>query len=170
SRAIPPAVTRYTLWPLYMSLVVLFLAGLWSWNTSEVRSVMSRTEESLMKGLQDPNDTIRIFSARSAGTINMGSDRILSALSAGMSDPNVDVRAACALALAEHGAAAKSTIPVLIKLQQTDPSPIVRTEAEKAIEVIRTAQKSSSNTFWGIIALALVIAGFAGYHGIRSLK
>ncbi len=169
SKAIPPPETRYAIWPFYVSIVLLFVAGMWSWNTSEVRSVMTRSEDSWIKGLQDPNDTIRIFSARSAGKINMESDRILSALSAGMSDQNADVRAACAIALAEHGASARTTIPVLIKMQQTDPNPVVRAEAEKAIEIIRNAESSSTYSFWGLTVVALAIAGFAGYRGIRKL-
>ncbi|MDA0832606.1 MAG: protein kinase [Planctomycetota bacterium] len=169
SKAIPPPSRGMPMGLLYLSLVILALSGWWSWHTSTIRSAFYRSEHEWVQALSHSDFAVRKAAAEALGHIGPASVQGLTALAERLDDPQVEVRIASIRSLGELGSAAKGTIPVLLKVQKVDQNSVVRAEAETAIEKIRASSATGSKISWGLVLIALGIAGVTGYRAVRRM-
>lgn len=169
TKAIPPQSRAIPVWLLYVSLVLLLLSGWWSWQTTSIRTAFEASQIEWMNALSHPDPKIRRTAAEALARIGPEASDATSALVRRLDDPDLEVRLASVRALGSFGAAARPTIPALLKTQKNDQLSEVRSEAEDAIQQIRSSSSRRSTTRWGLVVIVLGVAGYFGWQYARKM-
>lgn len=143
---------------------VVLLSALWAKELVHERQnpQLVRAAELWVQAYGSKKPDVRIASARALGEIGSSAVGAVGVLTNGLDDKHSDVRQATAEALGKIGAEAKPAIASLLRLQNSDESPGVRTSAAAAVADIRNAE-SADRSGWGayvvVGGLLLFIAG-----------
>jgi len=97
---------------------------------------------------------VRIVAARALGEIGAAAPSAVKALIQGLDDYDVKVRSETVKALGSADAVAKSAVPFLAKVRNTDENPEVRHAAAEAIETISSS--TTASPFWPWVLATLL--------------
>jgi serine/threonine-protein kinase len=138
-----------------LAVAVWSSVALWRQGQPAVRST-----QLLSEGLNDANESIRVFSARTLGEIGPDAAAAIPKLQKAMTDASPAVRAAAAQALGKVGPPDFAMQGELRTVQQKDVDPQVRSAAGQAIDQLK--QRPSSGSWLPWATLLAVLVGLAG--------
>lgn len=150
---------------LFAVLMVLALSLIWNVSHLLRGDVQQDWRRLWLQAFESSSADVRKEAVRAFGAMAARDRMSLESLTAGISDPDEHVRLASVQELGNAGNAARSTIPLLIKLQNTDGSQPVRDAATAAVQRIRTSDAGTHFPWLGLCLISgLVIAAAVGLY------
>ena len=139
-----------------LALGVLLLCTLWLYREN---STLARAEELWLEAYRSGPPEVQAAAAQALG--QLGTDEAIDALARGLESSDRAVRLATVAAAGETGAAGKEELaPKLLRRQQQDELPEVRTAAAAAIDKLQQSGEAGGS-FW-FSALVLLVIGATG--------
>lgn len=151
--------------------LALFIALLLIGNAVHLVTLQNAREWKRMwvKALDHSELTVQIAAARALGEMGAGDASVVEPLAARLDHSDSRVRMAAVEALGESGASARRVMPRLLKLQNSDPNPQVRTAAVTAQQQIREARNQWRFPWLtgSLIVLGIALLGAARHYWRR---
>jgi eukaryotic-like serine/threonine-protein kinase len=167
-----PAPANRSRWlaPLLGGLLCLSLA----WNIRSMDTVPAkRAEELWIEAYHSGRSDMRDEAARALGQLAPNSPQALDLLIAGLSDQSSAVRSSAIDGLTLTGAAGRSAIGDLLRLERNDENLFIRKKATEAIKSIRAAKAESfsiaSFLFW-LLLIAVAAGAVVAFVALRNEK
>lgn len=147
--------------PKALTAAALMAAGIllvWALFLQRQNSALERAELLWIEAYGSGSSEVQTAAARALG--ELGTPAAVDALIEGLEKSDRPVRRATAAALGETGAAGKSAISKLRRIQQQDEFPDVRTTAGESVEKLQAA--GGGGAFWFYAMLLAILAGSVG--------
>jgi eukaryotic-like serine/threonine-protein kinase len=163
--------TQQRKWLVPGLIAILCLSLAWNVRSFRVSSERQRSEDLWIEAFRSGKPELRAEAAKALGTLARTSPTALAALVSGLDDKPASARISAIEGLELSGAAGRSAVPDLLRVQRTDDSVNVQ---EKATFVARKIQESPDESSHGgsllywILALVVVAGAVVAFFSLRS--
>ncbi len=159
--AIPPPRTASppVAWVVVALLLVASLSLWFGWRNTAAR--VRHAEKMWVDLLEQSDHPTRLLALSSLGKFGPLSSSTIEKLRAAMKGENEEIRVASLVVLAQHAAECRSLQLEILKIQNTDGSPAVRSQAGRTYEVMKQANGRFTGNFVVFWVVIVAIAGGA---------